>query len=840
MVIVRKEIVRKPIAIGVAAQFGAPCLALLGLALPAAGHAVEFNESFLRKGDGPVALHYFEKGSAMLPGGYDVDVYLNHAPAGRQTVLFSPDAEGVVRPAISLKLLRAVGVDVARLEKEGRVAAGTDETAAVDLAALADGASVEFESDKLTLLLSVPQAYVARNARGYVDPSLWDDGVPAAYTNYQANYSRNDGSGYHSDYHYLGLRSGVNFGGWRFRNESSLTGSSGTGTRFSSNRSYVEHDIRSLRGKGAAGELYTAGEIFDSVRFLGAQVSTDLGMLPESEMGFAPVVRGIAESNAVVEVRQNGYVIYSVAVPPGAFEINDIASSGSNGDLEIKITEADGRVRRYTQSYSYMPVMVRRGSLRYALAGGAYRTDGRSRPKFVQGTLVYGVSDNFTGYGGVLAAEGYSALALGTGVNTPIGGVSLDVTHSQSRTGNGKRQGQSLRFLYSKTIYPTNTTFTMVGYRYSTDGYRTFSQHVEEKDNADGYGFRRQKSRLDVNVNQPLSRGSLFLGVGETSYWNREGNSRRVQLGYSGSYKNISYSVAVSHTRDSGAYARPSTQVSLSLSIPLGKAPTTHRAYATAVSSNGGDFNLQGGVSGYLNDSNTVNYGVQTGYSRNGGGSGGVSLGWDTPTARLTGNVNQSRAGSHVDAGASGSLVVHGGGVTLGQPVGETFAVVEVPKLPGVSMSNSPTIRTDRRGYAVVPYLQPYRVNWLNVDPSSIGTQTEIAENAKMVVPTRGAVVKTRFQAETGRRVQFELSLEQAGKVPFGAQAYDARGKLLGMVDNQSRLLVFAIPEVGSIDVRWGNDTCAVNYRLPAQNKELTYERQAVSCVRGGMATSVK
>ena len=55
---------------------------------------MEFNESFLRKGDGPVALHYFEKGNAVLPGSYDVDVYMNQSLTRRHTVQFSPDAEG--------------------------------------------------------------------------------------------------------------------------------------------------------------------------------------------------------------------------------------------------------------------------------------------------------------------------------------------------------------------------------------------------------------------------------------------------------------------------------------------------------------------------------------------------------------------------------------------------------------------------------------------------------------------------------------------------------------------------------------------------------------------------
>ncbi|MDW9246931.1 papC C-terminal domain protein [Burkholderia cepacia] len=828
-----------------AAQVSVPSLALLGLMMSTSSHAAEFNNSFLRKGEAPVDLSYFEKGSAVLPGNYDVDIYLNHTLIKRDNVVFLANSEGGVEPKVTLGMLRAAGVDIARLEKEGRIVSGADDTTIVDMPDVADGASVEFEPNTLSLNISVPQLYVSRKSRGYVDQSLWDDGVPALYSVYQANYSRNDGHGRSNKYYFIGLRNGLNVGGWRLRNESSLTGTTGTGSKFTSSRSYLERDIRRLRSKVAAGELYTSGEIFDSVLFVGAQIGTDLGMLPDSEVGFAPVVRGIAESDAVVEVRQNGYVIYSTPVPPGAFEITDIYPSGSNGDLEIRITEADGRVRTFRQPYSYLPVMVRRGSLRYSFAVGQYRVQGQSKSKLTQGTLVYGLSDNFTGYGGILAADNYLAASLGVGMNTRFGGMSLDVTHSRSREPSGTRQGQSLRFLYSKTLYPTSTTFTMVGYRYSTDGYRTLSQHLDEfdrsgLDRSHSPRLMRQKSRLDLNVNQPLASGSMFLGVGDTTYWNGDGRSRRFQVGFSNSYRNISYSVSASHVQESGPFGRPDTQVNVSVSIPLGNASSTHRVYANAVSSTRGDFNMQTGVSGYLNENNTLNYGVQAGYSRGGGGSGGVSAGWDRPNMKLSGNFAQDRAGRHLDASAAGSVVLHRGGITLGQPLGETFAVVEVPKVSGVTFGGSSSVRTDRRGYAILPYLQPYRQNWLNIDPSSLGTETEITDNAKNVVPTRGAIVEARFEAESGRRVQFELSGDEDGKVPFGAHAYDAGGKLLGMVDNQSRLLVFGIEDKGRIEVRWGDKACTIGYALNPQNKALAYERQAVTCMRAGTVTSVK
>ncbi|AOE88137.1 fimbria/pilus outer membrane usher protein [Pseudomonas sp. TCU-HL1] len=826
------SISRKKPNFKISSYSGAPCFMALGLALPTISPAVEFNPDFLQGSDAPVELKYFEQGSTVRPGSYDVDVYLNQTMFRRQGINFSANPESSeVRPVIRVGLLKELGVDVARLMRENLIPADVDDSTPLDIATLIPGASVEFDVNELALLISMPQAYVQRHSRGYVDPSLWDDGITALFTNYQANFSRNSNPGQTSDYRYIGLRNGLNLLGWRLRNESSLSGGTGMRNRFTSNRTFLERDIRRLKGTLSLGELYTQGDIFDSVRMRGVQLKSDIGMLPDNEIGYSPVVRGIAETNATVEVSQNGYVVYSTSVSPGAFEITDIYPSGSNGDLQIKIIEADGRERTYSQSYSYLPVMTRKGSLRYGVAAGEYRTDGQSSPTFTQGTAVYGATDNLTGYGGLLAAQKYNAVNLGVGINSGYGGLSFDVTNSQSKPQRGgRKQGQSARFLYSKTVSATDTTFTMVGYRYSTDGYRTLSQHVEDMDYISGERVGRQKSRFDLTINQSLrGRSSLFVSAGETNYWNRQGNTRRWQLGYSDSVRAASYSLAVSRTQEAGSMGQADTQFTASVSFPLGRT-NSHRAYTSAVSSRNGDSSLRSGVSGFVDEQDTVSYSAQAGYSKDNSGSGSVGLGWDTSRASLSANYSRTRDSKHMDLGASGSVVLHSGGVTFGQSVGETFALVEVPDTRGIGLDSHSAIRTDSRGYAVVPYVQPYRYNWLNLDTTTLDSSTEITENAQMVVPTRGAVVKGRFAAATGRRLQFELSLDTGKKIPFGAQAFDEEGKSLGIVDNRSRLLVFGSKDSGRLDVRWEGDSCSVNYDLPPVNKELSYERFAALC----------
>lgn len=806
-------------------------VSLLGATAPVG--AAQFNPMFLQNKGAQVDLRYFEQVNGVVPGNYNVDLYLNQRLERRENITFAIDDEGDAanaQPILTLALLREIGVDVDRLKHEGIVSPDSLDSDPVILLRI-EGASVEMDASRLALHLSVPQAYIKRRSRGYVDPSLWDDGITAFFSNYQLNYNRNSGEGMRNDYGYLGLRNGFNIGQWRLRNDASISQGTGTERHFCSNRTYLEHDVTSLKGRFAIGQLYTNGDIFDSSRFRGFQLSSDIGMLPDNESGYAPVVRGIAETHATVEVRQNGYVIYSTTVSPGAFEIRDIYPGGSNGDLEVTIIESDGRRRSFSQAYSYLPVMVRRGTLQYSLSLGKYDNDGEKTPNLLQSTAVYGATDNLTTYGGLLGADGYNAINLGLGLNTPVGGMSLDVTNSRSRPSHGKATtGQSARFLYSKTLDSTNTTFTMVGYRYSTSGYRTLSEHIQEMAEADRQDFvsARPKNRLDLSINQSVgNNGSVFLSAGETNYWDRTGNTRRIQLGYSGNVGEVSFSISASHTQSAGASQASDNQLAMSVSIPFGASARSQRLYSSYTHAGKGDDSVQTGVSGYLDDASTLSYSAQAGKSGQ-ERSGSVGMGWDAPSAKLAGNYAKSGSSRHLDLTATGSVVAHSGGVTFGQPVGETFALVEVPGVKGARLEGA-SGRTDGAGYTLEGYVQPYRYNDLNLDTQTLGTDVDVSESSTRVVPRRGAVVKARFAASSGRRVQFSLLQSTGASLPFGAQLFEGE-RLLAVVDNQSRALVFGIPDRGQLHARWAGGSCRIPYTLPERDASLVYDQVNAAC----------
>lgn len=796
-----------------------------------------FNTTFLKGVQSPIDLQLLLSDSSTLPGNYRVDLYSNQVIAGRRDVEFvrNPDT-GNVDACLTYDLLHLLGIDMLKLIEQGKLNPEAPETC-YDLPTLIDQATLRYDSTRLRLHASIPQVALVRGMRGYVDPALWDTGTTAAFINYQFNTYRNRDNYSRQTSNNLGLRNGINLGAWRLRNESNFQSGTSRPSKFTSNRTYLQRDATSLRGQLSIGEIYSDADLFDSVRYRGVKLASDEGMMADSERGYAPVIRGVAETNATVEIRQNDYILYSTTVSPGPFEITDIYPTGSNGDLEITIIEADGRRRVSKQAFSSLPVMVREGQVRYSASAGEFNSnsDGIEKPKFVSGTLAYGLSTNLTTIAGAQATKDFNAISLGAGKNTAIGAVSLDITHSSSKVKGLSAKGNSLRALYAKTFTGTDTSFTLAAYRYSTEGYRTLSDHVLELSEGVQRRTGRSKIRTDLTVNQTLGErkyGNLYINASDERYWDR-GGSRSLSAGYSNGWRDVSYSFSVTKTKDVGGFrsSNDDTQLNLSVSFPLGSAPRTPRAYVTANRQKHGD-STQVGVNGYLDEAGEHSYSIQGGNSSGNGNSGSASLNSRTAIADLTLGYSKGRGYSAENFNASGSVVAHAGGINLGQPVGETFALVEVPDIAGVRVSNHSGVKTGYNGYAVIPNTQPYRVNWITLDTRNLGGDIEIDNATQQVVPRRGAITLARFSGKRGRRIQFELFDREEKSIPFGASLEDIDGKQLAISDPSGKALALVDEDQGTLIIKWGTEQCSSSYSLPPKDEASNYQRYRLTCAR--------
>ncbi|KPX51847.1 Outer membrane usher protein fimD [Pseudomonas amygdali pv. hibisci] len=794
---------------------------------------VKFNTAFIQGSDQPPDLQEFLRTNSLLPGTYRVDIYVNRKLSGRRDIAFSKNrVSGLIEPCLSLEMLQSFGLDLSRLPSDEGAAQGC-----FDLPARVEFARVDYQPGTLRLTISVPQAVMSRGARGYVSPELWDQGETAGFINYNANGSRRRNKGLETDQYYLGMRNGLNLGAWRLRNESSLVGGSDRPWRYRSNRTFAQRDITFLKSQFTVGETFSDSQVFDSVRFRGAALASDDGMLSDSERAYAPVIRGIAETNATVEVRQNGFLLYSGSVSPGPFEIADIYPSGSNGDLSVSVIEADGRVRTFTQAYASLPIMVPWGSLRYSLAVGQVdnSNDVQASPDFASTALIYGLSERITGFGGLQLAEDYQAANIGAGINTGLGAVSLDITRSVSQVAQQSRSGQSIRVRYANTLDVTDTTLAVAGYRYSTEAYRTLSQHISDTDpqrHALSTGLARD--RLELSVTQIVSShaASLSLTASEQRYWNLPGKTRQLYLSYNAAWQTVNYSLSIERNEDFGRNGEASTdnRVALSVTLPLGSSPGSSRLSFNAVRDSTGEYNAQTGLNGQVLGDRDTFYSVQAGHDSSSGSFGAGKISTTTGFGRFEAGYSQGQDYDAFSLSAAGSLVAHPGGVNLGQALGETFALVQVPDVSGARLKSFSNVETAGNGYAVLPYAQAYRTNWVSLDTRQLGADVDLENAITQLVPRRGAIPLVRFKAVVGRRVQFELVRADGSKIPLGASVEDEQGRALAVVDPGSQALVLSEHDVGSLRVRWSDQSCQAAFSLPPRDPTRAYERIRVTC----------
>ncbi|SCA71634.1 putative fimbrial usher protein [Escherichia coli] len=158
-------------------------------------------------------------------------------------------------------------------------------------------------------------------------------------------------------------------------------------------------------------------------------------MIPYNQRQFAPVVRGIARTQARIEVRQNGYLIHSQIVAPGAFALNDLPVTGSSDDLQVAILESDGTIQSFKIPFTLPAIALREGYLKYNVTVGQYRpSDSGGKKHTWRNRLLCMVYHGGDGICWSSGAEHYRAGALGLGLSLGnFGAMSLDTIYSRGQ-----------------------------------------------------------------------------------------------------------------------------------------------------------------------------------------------------------------------------------------------------------------------------------------------------------------------------------------------------------------------------------------------------------------------
>ncbi|VTR59823.1 Outer membrane usher protein fimD precursor [Serratia fonticola] len=151
------------------AYFIAAQLTLLGGVSFSAQARDYFNPALLELDNpqqGKTDLTVFEDGATQAPGTYRVDIYVNNQQFETHDIEFrmqkGEDGADSLQPCLSVAQLNAMGVKTDLFP-----GLGDDEAKCADLSAIPQ-ASTEFRFSAQQLLLSIPQAAMVQQARGYV------------------------------------------------------------------------------------------------------------------------------------------------------------------------------------------------------------------------------------------------------------------------------------------------------------------------------------------------------------------------------------------------------------------------------------------------------------------------------------------------------------------------------------------------------------------------------------------------------------------------------------------------------------------------------------------------
>lgn len=803
-----------------------------------ANDSLEFDDSILKSmGFDNVDLSAFSGNGDQFLGEYSGSVKLNSNTMLTEQPIHFYQNNGESVACITPEIARSVFIRDNYISDLGKSSIHSiDAGNCLDVMSLDRDVNIYFDASTQTLNMTIPQAYLEDRDTLWVAPSMRDDGIPGVVLDYSLiwDYDRTKFRNRNERRSESTLRSygtvGGNIGWFRLRadyqyfskardryNERSLNWS----------QIYGYTDIGALNAKLYAGEIMIRSNVFDTARIKGVSLFSDENMMPSYLRGYAPQITGVASSNAIVTISQNGGVIRTEQVPSGPFVISDLPSYLA-GTVSVQIEEANGETRSYQVDIAQVPFMTRKGSIRYSANIGKidpmFKSDYKVGTNLVSGDISYGVSSNISLYGGVQHTTNseYKAANLGVGVNLgELGAVSVDITKSKSKIGNMKedRSGTSYRFNYAKR-FTSSTTLNIAGYRFSSRGFTGLNNYIAMKQAGDAENVYFEKNRFSLSVSHVFQDVGLSVTgtLSKSSYWNQSSMSNYAvsfnkYIRGEGFFKNSSVNITLS--RDSGGYNDGNKRIGLYLNIPIdqenngrfqygGRYNTKGkrvdqdvRYYASGL---GGDYSV-GLTANHKRDlSGSIDYSLEATYDK------------DTGYGNFNGSVNYTDDSQNIRAGFDGSLTLTQYGIATHSRVYDTKGarLILDAGAPGVPMANGRDV-SNVFGLVGVSNVSSYNYGTYQIDNDQVPENVEIPDGIVDVAVSDGAIAYRSLGGISGEKAISTITLSDGTYPPFGATVYRENGedREVAIVSSDGLTYLTGLKRNVKFVVKWnGSQSC--------------------------------
>ncbi|HFD6683594.1 TPA: fimbria/pilus outer membrane usher protein [Providencia alcalifaciens] len=763
-----------------------------------------FNPDFLRFSDGNNTTNFdlslFENEGNQIPGSYLVNIYVNGIFVDKKNINFSLSDKKTLTACISDNDLTHWGVKKIKGE--------------IDLCNNSLDKYIPYSKESVDISnqrydITVPQQWLLKNT-WKSSPLLWDEGIPAILLNYTYSGFKQE----NEENNFLALDGSINFLGWRLRNQSNYSSNSG----WQYLNTYVQKDYTwGSGGVFTAGETSLTNSLIDNFSFAGLKLESDDDMLSPSLTEYGPVIRGVANTDATIYVKQHGSIIYQKNVPAGPFSFK---SPISYGDVNIEIHEANGNIKKYTQSFAILPIFQAEGHTRYSFSMGSFRDNNviYTKDKFINASISSGLSNDWTIYGESLIAKNYLHGTLGVGKYIPkIGGLAADLSLSKANveddnTHINNKYSSLYHISYTKNFSLTETSIIFSGYYYPNSRFYTFTDTINK------YQFNRNKenntdTKFQMSINQSLGDfGSLSL---HTDYDNNHNHNLMATLN-----KNIdSAYVSLTFNKNKNTY-QDDKSIFLSASLPI-----THKNHIGAISAvnltsyQNSTLSTQFGLSG-VTENKKLHWNITQGAHDNfNDHQSYASLTWNGNKTKISLGYSSNNDYQRWSYSASGGLAMHSSGITLGHQLSfnGANALISTSGISDIAIKNKMT-STDFLGNAIISNLSPYQTNNISLDLDNIPNNIDLNNTDKQITPRKGALVKLNFDATKGERAL--ITLRNKGKlIPTGAKVMLNKKEIsnLFFVGNKGVVYMNQLPKEGELKVKWNNGECVSPFKLDSE-----------------------
>lgn len=618
---------------------------------------------------------------------------------------------------------------------------------------------------------------------------------------------------------------GFNINDWIVRSRQSYS-SSGNTRAFDQLYTYAQRTLPDYKTVMQAGKISVANSLFSTPQIYGIQFSPESALMNNESAG--AVVTGIAQTQARVEVRQAGSLIYSTQVPSGPFRLERLPVLNRTADLNVNVIEQDGATRSFTVPASSFAHTYSQQETSYSAAIG--KIDQGDNTDINSNELL--TLNMSTPWGeraslgtGALFAQRYQGLAgsVSTGLENGLGlSAQINVSNDQRSQTNGVQTSFTAAMPVTQAMNVNGSVVLQNnGFRSLTDGETTTDPDTGE------YIGSRYKSQYSLGLGYQIGdMGSLNFGWSRATMFDPATTTTRWTGGWSKTFIGGT-SVSVNAERDSGENG--DTMLYANISIPFGSARVGMNMSRT------GDTNSKGvTLDQTINDQMSYTLAANqnsdsdiTAYSAN------IHA---TPKYSQL-NLGYSRFGSESSTytlGATGGVVATKEGVLFSpNQIQDTFAVVQVPDISGgeISTPQGPAW-TNSKGYAVSSSMAPYGESRLTLITKSLPKNVDINNAIQVAHVARGSVTSYTFGTVLTRRALITIHMPSSKLASKGDMVTDGHDNYLTtvagdgtifIVDGQLEQQLWLKPMVGQ--------RCRVTFELnPQPEADKLYETYDAQC----------